>query len=121
VRSQYIDVVKCWQGWTGKQATCEADRLAFDNLNHSFQNRSMSSDPVVTPRTSANDFADLTTRTARLLVGQGLTTAQQVIELYPEALLAIRGFGYKSLREVERCFLPGQHYDPRQIGWHADR
>jgi len=69
--------------------------------------------PVVASGSSADDFAALTPRTAKLLLGQGLTTSQQIIERYPEGLLAIRGFGFKSLREIERCFLPGQHYDPR--------
>ncbi len=68
--------------------------------------------PEATPISIPDDFAALTPRTAKLLVGQGLSTAQQVIDRYPEALLAIRGFGYKSLREIERCYLPGRHYDP---------
>lgn len=62
-----------------------------------------------TPRDA---FAVLTRRTARLLLDQGLTAAQQVIDQYPQGLLNIRGFGYKSLREVERCFSLG-HYNPR--------
>ena len=68
---------------------------------------------VVTPGNSTDELAMLTPRTAKLLLGQGLTTSRQIIERYPEGLLAIRGFGFKSLREIERCFLPGQHYDPR--------
>lgn len=71
----------------------------------------MPPEPIVAPNAS-DEFAALTRRTARLLIGYGLTTAQQAIALYPESLLAIRGFGYKSLRDVERCFLPGRHYDP---------
>ena len=58
-------------------------------------------------------FGMLSPRTARLLQGQGLTRVDQVATLYPEALLNIRGFGFKSLREVEKHFLPGQRYDPR--------
>ena len=65
------------------------------------------------PKAIPDEFAAFTSRTAKLLVGQGLTTAQQVIDRYPEDLLKIKGFGYKSLREVERCFLPGKHYAPR--------
>lgn len=66
----------------------------------------------MTPNVNTDSFAELSPRTARLLIGQGLTTIQQVVARYPESLLEIRGFGYKSLREVERCFLPGQHYEP---------
>lgn len=74
--------------------------------------------PMIDKPEPANDdtpdpFEGLTPRTARLLRGQGLTTVQQVIAMYPEPLLDIRNFGYKSLREVERCFLRGKHYLPR--------
>ena len=62
---------------------------------------------------AADPFGMLSPRTARLLRGQGLTRVDQVTALYPEALLDIRGFGFKSLREVEKHFLPGQHYDSR--------
>lgn len=56
----------------------------------------------------------LTPRTARLLRGHGLTTVAQVVEAYHAVtLLDIRNFGFKSLREVEKHFLPGHHYDPR--------
>ena len=63
---------------------------------------------------AAQRFAPLTQRTARLLLGHGLTTAEDVTALYPLGLLDIRGFGFKSLREIERCFLPGQHYETRK-------
>ncbi len=65
------------------------------------------------PKAIPDEFAAFTLRTAKLLVGEGLTTAQQVVDRYPEDLLNIKGFGCKSLREVERCFLPGKHYAPR--------
>jgi|JI10StandDraft_1071094.scaffolds.fasta_scaffold1046861_2 hypothetical protein len=68
----------------------------------------MPSPPIVTPE---HVFARLTPRTTRLLLDQGLTTVQRVIEQYPLGLLDIHGFGYKSLREVERCFSLG-HYNP---------
>ena len=73
----------------------------------------MAAAPDATSLLIPDDFVALTPRTAKLLVGQGLSTVQQVIDCYPETLLEIRGFGYKSLREIERCFLQGQHYDPR--------
>ena len=63
---------------------------------------------------AAQPFAPLSQRTARLLLAQGLTTVEDVTALYPLALLEIRGFGFKSLREIERCFLPGRYYDPRK-------
>lgn len=73
----------------------------------------MTNNPVPKCDEAADSFGMLSPRTARLLQGQGLTRVDQVATLYPEALLDIRGFGFKSLREVEKHFLPGQHYDPR--------
>ena len=43
----------------------------------------------------------------------GVTSAAQVLALYPEGLLQLQGFGMMSLREVERVFLPGSRYVPR--------
>lgn len=63
-------------------------------------------------------FASMTRRTEKLLLDQGLTTGQQVIEQYPQGLLSIHGFGYKSLREVERCFSLG-HYMPPRLRSHS--
>ena len=82
-----------------------------------YRNLPMPAVPDATSPLIPDDFVVLTPRTAKLLVGQGLSTVQQVIDSYPETLLEIRGFGYKSLREIERCFLPGQHYDP----WNTNR
>ena len=66
-----------------------------------------------TERVISNDpFENLTHRTATLLRSQGLTTAKQVQDLHPHGLLEIRNLGYKSLREIEDHFLPGQHYEP---------
>ena len=55
---------------------------------------------------SADPFDRVTLVTARKLRSNGLTTVQQVLDLYPEGLLRMRHFGRKSLHDVERHFVP---------------
>lgn len=69
--------------------------------------------PPLNPLDSNPDpFGNLSIRTARLLRGQGLMTVQ-LVAMYPEGLLGIRNLGFKSLREIEKHFLPGSHYTLR--------
>ncbi len=48
----------------------------------------------------------------RLLARNGITNETQLRDAYPEKLMKISSFGIGSLREVERIFFLGQHYDP---------
>lgn len=53
----------------------------------------------------------LTPRVRRLSESHQLRSVEQIAARYPERLLAIRGFGFKALREVEHHVIPGQpHY-----------
>lgn len=47
----------------------------------------------------------------RCLARNDIFTEQQVRDAYPEKLLRIRSFGESALRQVERVFFPGQHYE----------
>ena len=54
---------------------------------------------------SIDPFSHLTSRTLRLLHGEGLTTVQQVVDAHRKnKLLRIVSFGTKSLREIEKWF-----------------
>ncbi len=48
----------------------------------------------------------------RALARGGITTPEQLRAAYPVDLLKIRSLGEGSLREIERVFFPGQHYEP---------
>ncbi|NBQ85967.1 MAG: hypothetical protein EBU07_00550 [Betaproteobacteria bacterium] len=51
-------------------------------------------------------------RVRRALWRNNITTAQQVVALYPQRLLKLPGFGIYCLRQVEQVFFPGQRYEP---------
>ncbi len=54
---------------------------------------------------SADPFMKLSPKTSRLLKDHDLSTIEAVVDAYRRnQLLAIREFGYKRLREVERSF-----------------
>ncbi|UXC18571.1 helix-hairpin-helix domain-containing protein [Comamonas squillarum] len=45
------------------------------------------------------------------LLSAGITTPEQLKAVTPAALLKIKGLGVNRLREIERAFFPGQHYE----------
>ncbi len=57
-------------------------------------------------------FDKLSYRVQRLLSDHGVTEVDEIIRLYPEGLLSLRGFGFKALREVEALWFEGTYYDP---------
>lgn len=52
----------------------------------------------------------------RALARGGITTPEALRAAYPLELLKIRSLGEGSLREIERVFFPGQHYEPPGSG-----
>ena len=57
-------------------------------------------------------------RVRRALLRNEVTTAQQVIALYPQQLLNLPGVGIYCLRQIEQVFFPGQQYEiPRGFGY----
>ena len=48
----------------------------------------------------------------RALARGDITTPEQLRQAYPHELLKIRSLGEGSLREIERVYFPGQHYEP---------
>ena len=59
----------------------------------------------------------LSRRVRVLLSSHGITTTEQLAVIHPLILLGIRGFGYKSLREVEALVRPGTRYDRPEGHW----
>lgn len=59
----------------------------------------------------ATPLDPLSRRVRVLLSSHCITTAEQLAVIHPLILLGIRGFGYKSLREVEALVRPGTRYD----------
>ncbi len=53
----------------------------------------------------------LTPETVQALARDGIMTAEQLCAMEPKDLLKIRGLGFVKLREIERLFFPGQHYE----------
>ncbi|WP_182342656.1 helix-hairpin-helix domain-containing protein [Comamonas koreensis] len=49
--------------------------------------------------------------TVMALLRAGITTPEQLKAVEPAALLKIKGLGVNRLREIERAFFPGQHYE----------
>jgi hypothetical protein len=45
------------------------------------------------------------------LLRAGITTAEQLKAVEPAELLKLTGIGVNRLREIERAFFPGQHYE----------
>lgn len=48
----------------------------------------------------------------RILLKNGIDSAEAVRKAYPLGLLAIKGIGLLRLRKIERAFMPGQAYIP---------
>lgn len=49
--------------------------------------------------------------TVKVLFDAGITTPEQLKAVEPAELLKIKGLGVNRLREIERAFFPGQHYE----------
>jgi DNA-directed RNA polymerase alpha subunit len=47
----------------------------------------------------------------KTLARSGVMTATQLVELGPKGLFKVKGLGPMKLREIERLFFPGQHYE----------
>ncbi|MEJ5127623.1 helix-hairpin-helix domain-containing protein [Comamonas sp. MYb21] len=45
------------------------------------------------------------------LLSAGITTPEELKAVEPAELLKIKGLGVNRLREIERAFFPGQHYE----------
>lgn len=52
----------------------------------------------------------------RALARGDITTPEQLRQAYPHELLKIHSLGEGSLREIERVYFPGQHYETPSSG-----
>ena len=94
-------IVAAWDAGQSYAAIGRAFRMSGDNVKdrikrfHRDKRIHESLDPLV----------KLTPRTLRLLLGEGLTTVEKVVDVYlRNELRSIRNFGTKSLQEIEKWF-----------------
>ena len=99
-RDQKI-VAAWWDAGQSYAAIGRAFRMSGDNIKDRIER--FHRDKRI--HESIDPFVKLTPRTLRLLLGEGLTTVEKVVDVYlRNELRSIRNFGTKSLREIEKWF-----------------
>jgi len=94
-------IVAAWDAGQSYTAIGRAFRMSGDNVKDRIER--FHRDKRI--HESIDPFVKLTPRTFRLLLGEGLTTVEKVVDVYlRNELFSIRNFGTKSLMEIEKWF-----------------
>ena len=94
-------IVAAWDAGQSYAAIGRAFRMSGDNVKDRIER--FHRDKRI--HESIDPFVKLPPRTLRLLLGEGLTTVEKVVDVYlRNELRSIRNFGTKSLREIEKWF-----------------
>lgn len=95
------EIVAAWDTGPSYAAIGRAFRMSGDNVKDRIE-RFHRNKRI---HESFDPFVKLTPRTFRLLLGEGLTTVEKVVDVYlRNEFFSIRNFGTKSLREIEKWF-----------------